>query len=104
MKKSDSDTEKKRKREYASNRPDYAKWYTKPRWKKLREKHLRFNPVCERCRATATEVDHVVDHKGRYGLFYDPSNLQSLCKSCHSRKTAITGGFAKGGKDKMVGR
>ncbi|NMA84113.1 MAG: HNH endonuclease [Epulopiscium sp.] len=33
-------------------------------------------------------VDHIKPHKGNEDLFYDINNLQSLCKSCHDRKTA----------------
>jgi len=98
------DNERERKREYAAKRPDYAKWYTKPRWRKLRARKLKETPYCEKCRAKATEVDHKKDHKGNYGLFYSFDNLQSYCKSCHSRKTALASSFAKGGVDKMVGR
>ena len=39
-------------------------------------------------RTPATDVDHIRDHKGDWGLFTDRENLQSLCHSCHSRKTA----------------
>jgi 5-methylcytosine-specific restriction protein A len=31
----------------------------------------------------ATVVDHVRDHKGNEELFFDPANLQSLCKPHH---------------------
>lgn len=37
--------------------------------------------------ATRT-VDHIRDHKGNWTVFTDEGNLQSLCHSCHSRKTA----------------
>ena len=48
---------------------------------------------CRECskrgiRTRATDVDHIVDHKGDWDVFCDPSNLESLCHSCHSRKTA----------------
>jgi len=33
-------------------------------------------------------VDHIQDHKGDRALFADLDNLESLCHSCHSRKTA----------------
>jgi 5-methylcytosine-specific restriction protein A len=33
------------------------------------------------------ERDHIVPHRGDAGLFWDPLNLQLLCRSCHSRKT-----------------
>jgi 5-methylcytosine-specific restriction endonuclease McrA len=36
----------------------------------------------------ATQVDHVKAHHGNEALRLDPANLQSLCQSCHSRKTA----------------
>ena len=38
-------------------------------------------------RERATEVDHITPHRGRWSLFVDPSNLQSLCHTCHSAKT-----------------
>jgi 5-methylcytosine-specific restriction endonuclease McrA len=38
----------------------------------------------EREIVTAAEVvDHVVPHRGDEDLFFDPRNLQSLCKHCH---------------------
>ena len=39
-------------------------------------------------RTRATDVDHIQPHRGDWALFTDPDNLQSLCKSCHDRKTA----------------
>jgi len=100
----ENEKERIRKRELARKRPAHAKMYTLARWKKLRLKMLKLHPRCAVCRAKATEVDHKLDHKGDWGLFYGERNLQCLCKPCHSRKTAITAGFAKGGVDKMIGR
>ena len=62
-------------------------------WKRLREDQLLREPVCRECarrgvRRYATDVDHIRDHKGDWALFTDPGNLESLCHSCHSRKTA----------------
>lgn len=31
----------------------------------------------------ASVADHIKPHRGDRGLFFDPANLQSLCKSCH---------------------
>ena len=51
-------------------------------------------PVMSQCylenRATpATLVDHVVPHRGDADLFWaELTNWQSLCASCHARKTA----------------
>lgn len=36
----------------------------------------------------ATVVDHITPHKGNSELFWDSANWQSLCESCHNRKTA----------------
>ena len=35
-------------------------------------------------------VDHIRPHKGDEVLFFDPANLQAICKECHdSRKQLI---------------
>lgn len=45
----------------------------------------------------ARHVDHIKPHRGDRRLFDDPRNHQSLCSSCHSRKTAThDGGFGRG--------
>lgn len=54
---------------------------------------LRRNPLCVECEkqgrlVPATVVDHVIPHKGDYEKFWNESNWQALCKSCHDRKTA----------------
>ena len=47
----------------------------------------------------AEVVDHIVPHRGDYGLFWDYRNHQVLCKSCHSRKTVTEdGGFGRARK------
>jgi len=65
---------------------------------------LRAHPLCadpfgvhaERGElVAATEVDHIVSRKR--GGADDESNLQALCKSCHSRKTALESGWRRGG-------
>jgi 5-methylcytosine-specific restriction endonuclease McrA len=54
-----------------------------------RPAHLRYEPLCRECKVQhgwlipATEVDHIDGDNTND----DPSNLQSLCKPCHSRKT-----------------
>ncbi|WP_312032689.1 HNH endonuclease [Sinorhizobium psoraleae] len=45
-------------------------------------------PLCRFCLevedvTAADTVDHITPHRGQLDLFFDPSNLQSLCKSCH---------------------
>ena len=69
------------------------------RWQKLRNRFIAQHPYCEECMkqgkiTLATDVDHIVPHRGDPALLYDETNLQSLCKACHSRKTAREdGGF-----------
>ena len=70
-------------------RPD--KFYESDYWRSLRKFVLiRDNYLCQICLSkgkyvTATEVDHIVPLKE--GGTNELNNLQSLCKSCHSRKT-----------------
>ena len=49
-------------------------------------------PVMSRCYergivTPATEIDHVVPHRGDPSLFWDERNWQSVCAACHMRKT-----------------
>ena len=62
-------------------------------WGKLRADQLLREPWCRECaakgyRQRAEDVDHIRPHRGDWETFSDPGNLQSLCHSCHSRKTA----------------
>jgi 5-methylcytosine-specific restriction enzyme A len=45
-------------------------------------------PHLARCRTVASVVDHIIPHRGDPDLFWDETNWQCLCKSCHDRKTA----------------
>lgn len=61
------------------------------RWRRLRLIYLRANPLCVDCKAhnelvSATEVHHIIDVVR--GGSDSEENLEALCKSCHSRKTA----------------
>jgi 5-methylcytosine-specific restriction enzyme A len=62
------------------------------RWRRVREMHLRSEPLCRMCLAAgravgATMVDHVVPIRDGGERLAD-INLQSLCADCHARKTA----------------
>ena len=71
------------------------------RWRKVREAHLKENPLCVECSkqnkvTAAIIVDHIVPHKMNYELMWDPNNHQSLCKYHHDKKTATQdGGFGR---------
>ncbi len=67
----------------------------------IRLTHLRGHPLCVACAAEnpprvtpANTVDHRVSWQSgeteaeRTRLFEDPSNLDSMCASCHGKKTA----------------
>lgn len=61
-------------------------------WRRLRRQHLAAHPLCVHCLAEgrlteATEVDHVVHIAVAPHRRLDPTNLQSLDKACHSKKT-----------------
>jgi 5-methylcytosine-specific restriction protein A len=57
-------------------------------WKKARLVILMRDTVCQICkREPSTQVDHKIPLR-EGGARLDPLNLQGLCGSCHSRKTA----------------
>ena len=79
---------------------EYHGWYSLPIWTDdLRPAQLLREPFCRECaaryppgdprhRTWASVVDHITPHRGDWGKFIDPANHQSLCKTCHDRKTA----------------
>lgn len=74
-------------------RKQSSKLYGSAAWVAMRTSQLRREPLCRTCKAAgriteATEVDHITPHRNNAKLFFDRLNLQSLCKSCHSAKTA----------------
>lgn len=65
------------------------------RWLRVRKRQLAREPLCRECGAPATDVDHVKP-RSRGGAPFDPANLQSLCATHHSHKTAA---YDKQGRD-----
>ena len=70
------------------------------RWRKARVRFLKAHPVCVKCleqgRLTqATVVDHIIPHRGDQQLFWNESNWQPLCKSCHDTKTMTEDRYQK---------
>lgn len=81
----------------------YQRGYTK-RWARYTQAWKHEHPVCgeradgqlhgadSRCvrdgRISPVAVtDHIVPHRGNPVLFWDPTNHQSLCVSCHNAKS-----------------
>ncbi|WP_041742293.1 HNH endonuclease [Collimonas fungivorans] len=66
----------------------YKHLYNTKRWYRLRHYQLTDTPLCAMCSrldkvTPATVADHIKPHRGDEVLFFDPKNLQSLCKPCH---------------------
>jgi 5-methylcytosine-specific restriction protein A len=65
--------------------------YRQSKWRKLRAWWVQQSPLCVICESEGRTVAcDVVDHKKpvkQGGDMYDLDNLQSLCHSCHNRKT-----------------
>ena len=70
-------------------------FYTSSQWRAVRAQKLQEQPCCEECLrhgiiTPATLVDHIIPIK-QGGARLDFDNLQSLCWSCHSRKSVEEG-------------
>ena len=73
------------------NRSASSRGYGK-KWQAARKQYLAAHPLCVECMkkgryTKATDVDHIIPHRGDPKLFWDRDNWQALCHSCHSRKT-----------------
>lgn len=77
-------------------RDEFTKnFYKTHEWLYVRKRQLEQQPFCEEClkegkRVKAKMVDHIKPIK-QGGEIFAPSNLQSLCWACHSRKSAEEG-------------
>ncbi len=77
---------------YDRVRKDYHKLYSTKEWRAMRQRALSDNPLCMCCKfygylKPSVDVDHIRPWRGQLDLFYDMSNLQTLCQQCHSKKT-----------------
>lgn len=61
--------------------------YNSSRWRKASKEYLKSNPVCAKCGQPATEVHHVIPHRGDESVFWAESNWQGLCHMCHVEET-----------------
>lgn len=68
------------------SRPSSCKRGYGRKWREQSAAYLRVNNVCS-CGRKSAVVDHIVPHNGDMVLFWDRSNWQPLCTSCHSSKT-----------------
>lgn len=78
---------------YDKNRPNsYQRGYDSS-WKVVRKYHLENNPLCNDCLKEGryvggNEIHHIKKLAEFPHLRDDPNNLMTLCKSCHSKRTA----------------
>ena len=61
-------------------------FYGTKRWQLVRDRHISLNPLCCGCGRIGREVDHI-NPISQGGGETDPTNLQTLCRSCHASKT-----------------
>ena len=71
-------------------------FYKTAAWLALRAWRLSIEPLCRMCKelglvTAATCVDHIEPIAQAWDRRLDPDNTQSLCDSCHARKSAIEG-------------
>jgi len=81
------------------NRPNsYQRGYGGKKWDKFRrDVFLRDNYICHDCGKVVIDkhkepskrphCDHISAHKGNKELMWSMLNAQTLCGSCHSKKT-----------------
>jgi len=70
---------------------DAQAFYESIAWRRLRRVKLQKNPLCEVClKEKASAADHIVPIK-QGGAALDINNLQSLCGSCHGKKSIKEG-------------
>ncbi|WIJ24233.1 HNH endonuclease [Devosia sp. RR2S18] len=74
-----------RKARHDRRRPSARERGYNHKWRKARAAYLLAHPHCVRCGNPAAVVDHVTPHKGDDRLFWDRTNWQALCTSCHSK-------------------
>ena len=66
------------------------------RWREFAKRFLRDYPQCFKCGEPAAVVDHIVSVDADPSRKFDRTNCQSLCRSCHGKKTAsVDGGFGR---------
>lgn len=74
---------------------DNSKFYQSKQWRATRNFYMQTNPLCEQCkRKGITTAGQCVDHIkpiSMGGHQTNSSNLQTLCNSCHAKKSSLEG-------------
>lgn len=76
-----------------ARRQEIRKFYDSAVWRALRKRQLLKQNLCQMCYSAkprrltiARHADHIIPWT-TWREFIDPKNLQSLCPTCHMRKT-----------------
>lgn len=82
-------------RQYNQERQPLMKRRYNRAWKRIRDRYIKFHPLCEEClknkKTTPANEVHHIKPLSKGGDSSD-ENLMSLCTSCHSTITAREGG------------
>lgn len=67
----------------------WRKWYKTRRWQAVRARVLQRDHYTCKCgvvdvKKYGLHCDHVTPHRGDERLFWDESNMQTLCAHCHN--------------------
>ena len=65
-------------------RQERAKFYSSRVWRRTAAAQLGAFPLCCWCNRLATMVDHIIPRLDAPDIAFDPSNLRSCCRACHS--------------------
>jgi 5-methylcytosine-specific restriction endonuclease McrA len=74
-----------------SSKTERDAFYSSVRWMRLRLAFLSTNPLCVDCLVEdkiepATIAHHKAERLQRPDLALDPTNLEALCASCHTKR------------------
>lgn len=72
----------------------YIRFYKSKEWRKLSHHWLMMHPLCESCKRRGIMrkgdvVDHIIELRDDFSKRLNKNNLQTLCYSCHNKKTKI---------------
>lgn len=67
---------------------EVRKLYQTPQWRALRKFILDRDPYCKRCDGRgivtpSTVANHITKARDDLTRFFDPNNLEGVCKPCH---------------------
>lgn len=79
--------DRERKARFDQNRASARERGYTSKWQREREAFLKVHKTCRRdgCGKPANIVDHIRPHRGNWKIFWDRSNWQPLCVTCHSK-------------------